>query len=72
MKDYLAELVRQTATPYWLERLAGKLHAPLRRSHAKGRDIYDLLWNLSDPNWPQPNLVLLNNALAQTNWEGEI
>lgn len=51
--------------------LSGKLHAVLQRSHAKGRDIYDLLWYLSDPTWPQPNLVLLNNALAQTNWSGE-
>ena len=24
--------------------LAGKLHAILRRSYLKGRDIYDLLW----------------------------
>lgn len=50
--------------------LSGKLHAVLQRPYAKGRDIYDLLWYLSDPNWPQPNLVLLNNALAQTHWEG--
>ena len=51
--------------------LSGKLHAVLQRSYPKGRDIYDLLWYLSDPTWPQPNLVLLNNALAQTNWNGE-
>ena len=51
--------------------LSGKLHAVLQRSYTKGRDIYDLLWYLSDPTWPQPNLVLLNNALAQTNWNGE-
>jgi hypothetical protein len=51
--------------------LSGKLHAMLQRSFAKGRDVYDLLWYLSDPTWPQPNLVLLNNALAQTNWSGE-
>ena len=50
--------------------LAGKLHAILQRSFTKGRDIYDLLWYLSDPSWPQPNLVLLNNALVQTNWTG--
>ena len=48
--------------------LAGKLHAVLQRSYAKGRDLYDLLWYLSDPAWPPPNLVLLNNALAQTGW----
>ena len=51
--------------------LAGKLHAILQRAYTKGRDIYDLLWYLSDPTWPQPNLTLLNNALAQTNWQGE-
>ncbi len=50
--------------------LSGKLHAILQRSYAKGRDIYDLLWYLSDPAWPPPNLVLLNNALAQTGWHG--
>jgi predicted nucleotidyltransferase component of viral defense system len=51
--------------------LAGKLHAILQRAYTKGRDIYDLLWYLSDPSWPQPNLTLLNNGLAQTNWQGE-
>jgi predicted nucleotidyltransferase component of viral defense system len=51
--------------------LAGKLHAVLQRSYTKGRDIYDLLWYLSDPNWPAPNLVLLNNALQQTGWPGD-
>ena len=50
--------------------LSGKLHAVLQRSYPKGRDIYDLLWYLSDPTWPEPNLHLLNNALAQTNWNG--
>ncbi len=48
------------------EYLAGKLHALLQRSYTKGRDLYDLLWYLSDPNWPAPNLTLLNNALRQT------
>jgi hypothetical protein len=52
--------------------LSGKLHAILQRPYTKGRDIYDLLWYLSDPLWPQPNLILLNNALAQTEWKGEI
>ena len=50
--------------------LSGKLHAILQRPYSKGRDIYDLLWFLSDSTWPQPNLVLLNNALAQTHWDG--
>ena len=48
--------------------LAGKLHAVLQRSYLKGRDLYNLLWYLSDPNWPAPNLTLLNNALQQSNW----
>jgi len=50
--------------------LAGKLHAILQRPYLKGRDLYDLLWYLSDPQWPAPNLVLLDNALRQTNWTG--
>ena len=52
--------------------LAGKLHALLQRPYLKGRDIYDLLWYLSDPNWPPPNLPLLNNALDQTGWPGPL
>ncbi|MFZ3080460.1 MAG: nucleotidyl transferase AbiEii/AbiGii toxin family protein [Bellilinea sp.] len=52
--------------------LSGKLHAILQHSFTKGRDIYDLLWYLSDSTWPPPNLVLLNNALAQTNWAGSM
>ena len=51
--------------------LAGKLHAVLQRSYTKGRDLYDLFWYLSDPAWPAPNLTLLNNALAQSDWAGE-
>jgi len=50
--------------------LAGKLHAVLMRRFTKGRDLYDLLWYLTDPDWPPPNLELLNNALEQTSWGG--
>jgi hypothetical protein len=50
--------------------LAGKLHAVLQRTYPKGRDFYDLLWYLSGPAWPSPNLALLNNALRQTGWSG--
>ena len=46
--------------------LAGKLHAVLCRPWAKGRDICDLAWYLSDPAWPFPNLTLLNAALKQS------
>jgi len=52
--------------------LSGKLHAILQRAYTKGRDLYDLLWYLGDPAWPLPNLTLLNNALAQTNWSGDV
>ena len=50
--------------------LAGKLHAVLQRPYPKGRDFYDLMWYLADATWPEPNLVMLNNALGQTGWEG--
>ena len=49
--------------------LAGKLHALLCRPWAKGRDVYDLAWYLSDPTWPCPNLKLLNAAVSQTDPE---
>ncbi|MEW6187251.1 MAG: nucleotidyl transferase AbiEii/AbiGii toxin family protein [Thermodesulfobacteriota bacterium] len=52
--------------------LAGKLHAVLSRSWAKGRDLYDLAWYLADRTWPAPNLTLLNAALAQTGWKGPV
>ena len=50
--------------------LAGKLHALLQRDYAKGRDLYDLFWYLSDPDWPAPNLDLLSNALDRSGWTG--
>lgn len=43
----------------------------LSRPWTKGRDLYDLGWYLADPAWPEPNLMLLNNALAQTGRHGE-
>jgi len=50
--------------------LAGKLHALLARPYTKGRDLFDLVWYLADPTWPEPNFTLLNNALTQTGWLG--
>ena len=50
--------------------LAGKVHAVLQRTYTKGRDLYDLHWYLSDPEWPAPNLTMLNHALAQSDWDG--
>jgi hypothetical protein len=52
--------------------LAGKLHALFQRRYVKGRDLYDLMWYLSDPDWPNPNLTLLQNALQQTGWDGPV
>jgi hypothetical protein len=52
--------------------LAGKLHALFQRRYVKGRDLYDLMWYLSDPDWPNPNLTLLQNALRQTGWDGPL
>ena len=51
--------------------LAGKLHAVIQRPYTKGRDLYDLVWYLSDPEWPSPNFALLNAGLLQTEWRGE-
>lgn len=51
--------------------LAGKIHAILQRPYLKGRDLFDLLWYLSDRTWPPPNLDMLNNALRQTGWTTE-
>jgi hypothetical protein len=48
--------------------LAGKLHAVLVINHTKGRDYYDLMWYMTDPDWPLPNMKLLRNALIQTGW----
>jgi hypothetical protein len=50
--------------------LAGKIHAVLQRTFTSWRDLYDLHWYLSDPNWPAPSLILLNNVFAQTGWKG--
>jgi len=50
--------------------LAGKLHAVMTRSYAKGRDWYDLMWYLSQRPPVEPNLPLLQNALDQTQGTG--
>ena len=49
---------------------SGKLHAILARRYTKGRDLYDLVWYLSDRSWPPPNFEHLNLALTQTGWPG--
>ncbi|OFW59395.1 MAG: hypothetical protein A2V52_06195 [Actinobacteria bacterium RBG_19FT_COMBO_54_7] len=30
-----------------------------------------MIWYLSDAEWPEPNMELLNNALQQTGWAGK-
>ena len=34
--------------------------------------MFDLTLYLGDPDWPGPNLTLLQNALQQTGWDGSI
>ncbi len=51
---------------------AGKLHALLSRKYTKGRDYFDLGWYLSRWKNITPNIPLLQNALKQTGWSGEV
>jgi predicted nucleotidyltransferase component of viral defense system len=44
---------------------AGKVAAVLGREYTKGRDLYDLVWYLSNATVSEPNPVLLRGALAQ-------
>jgi len=50
--------------------MAGKLHALITRGRFKGRDWYDFAWYRAQRPQPQPNLVLLQNALDQTQGAG--
>jgi len=50
--------------------MAGKVHALMTRKYSKGRDWYDLLWYLSRRPSTEPNLILLQNALDQTQGPG--
>jgi hypothetical protein len=52
--------------------MAGKLHALLCRSYPKGRDWYDLLWYRAQQTPVEPNLILLQNALDQTQGAGAV
>ena len=51
---------------------AGKLHAVLTRLYVKGRDYFDLVWYRTRYPDLVPNLTLLNAALEQTGWKGEV
>ena len=66
-KHYLLNLMQHDRSSL----LAGKLHAVLTRKYTKGRDLYDLMWYLTSPDWPLPNLNLLNHALEQSGWDGK-
>jgi len=46
--------------------MAGKIHALCTRSYSKGRDWYDLLWYRTQRPPVEPNLIMLQNALDQT------
>jgi hypothetical protein len=50
--------------------MAGKVHALLTRPYPKGRDWYDLLWYRGLRPPAEPNLVQLQNALAQSQGAG--
>jgi len=50
--------------------MSEKLRALLSRSFSKGRDVFDLLWYLSRGDSIEPNITLLQSALAQTGWKG--
>ncbi|MDW7759651.1 MAG: nucleotidyl transferase AbiEii/AbiGii toxin family protein [Acidobacteriota bacterium] len=49
---------------------AGKIHTVLFRPYSKCRDWYDLLWYLTSAPRIEPNLEMLDNALAQSGWTG--
>ena len=50
--------------------MAGKIHALLVRAYPKGRDWYDFLWYRTQRPPVEPNIQLLQNALDQTEGEG--
>lgn len=51
---------------------AGKVHAILSRKYTKGRDLFDLGWYLMTWKGIEPNWTQLNNALAQSKWQGPV
>lgn len=48
--------------------LADNLYTVLTGAPPGGRDLYDLMWLLQDPSWPEPNIPFLSNALRPTDW----
>ena len=51
---------------------SGKVHAILSRKYTKGRDLFDLGWYLMTWKGIEPNFIQLNNALAQSKWQGPV
>jgi len=47
--------------------MSGKINAIMTRKFVKGRDYYDIFWILTTHPRIVPNMVMLNNALAQFN-----
>jgi hypothetical protein len=52
--------------------LAGKIHAILQRPFLKGRDLYDLLWYLSDPAWAQSHVDEILRDLERGSLDGTL
>jgi len=50
--------------------LAGKLAAIFCRPWEKGRDFFDLSWFLKNGTAVEPNIAMLDSALAQAEWDG--
>ena len=50
--------------------MAGKIHALVTRRYPKGRDWFDLMWYRAQRPPVEPNLLLLQNALDQTEFAG--
>lgn len=51
---------------------AGKLTAVFCRKYTKGRDYFDLGWYLARSRDLAPNIPLLQNALKQMSWQGDL
>ena len=52
--------------------MARKIHALCTRGYSKGRDWYDLLWYRTQRPPVEPNLIMLQNALDQTEGLGAV
>ncbi|MBN2494899.1 MAG: nucleotidyl transferase AbiEii/AbiGii toxin family protein [Deltaproteobacteria bacterium] len=72
-RSLVTRFVTLAITHYTLEsQMAGKVHALLTRQYPKGRDWYDLIWYRSHRPPLNPKLLLLQNALDQTQGRSEL